>query len=79
MRRVNVHVDALIVHGDVNSAELRRALQAELSARFAAEPPEPARSTRIPSLRAELPPGSPTGGDALGRLAARAIHGGTKR
>lgn len=79
MRRVNVHVDALIVHGDVNSAELQRALQAELSARFAAEPSLAARSAVIPSLRAELPPGAPTGGDALGRLAARAIHGGTKR
>lgn len=77
MSRVNVHIGRVVVDGETNPQAITRAIRAELGARLTAEGGLPTRSAEIPRISVSAP--SEPGGDALGRAAARAIHGGAKR
>lgn len=76
MSRVHVHIGRVVAHGEVSPTELTGALQSELRGLLQAEPPAARADAHTPSLRV-APAGAPSS-SALGRIAARAIHGGLK-
>ncbi len=77
MSRVNVNIGRVVADGDVSPRALEGSLKRELRTLLEAQGGAlPKQSAQLQTVRVAAPEAQ---GSKLGRMAARAIHGGLKR
>lgn len=77
MSRVNVNIGRVVADGDVSPRALEGSLKRELRTLLEAQDGAlPKQSAQLQTVRVTAPEAQ---GSKLGRMAARAIHGGLKR